>query len=499
MTEVSNGEPSSRGKDFFISYHESDLAWAEWIANALENAGYSLTIQAWDFRPGMNLVIEINRAASECKTTIAVLSPDYLASVFTQAEWAAALSSDPTGASGKLVPIRVRMCEPPGLLRQIIACDLLGLAEDAARASLLRAVSGQRNPVRQPPFPDDHVANNSPKIAVTPIQYPGVHPVEEPPKPDPLVEVAIGLLALIKTTRVTFQAQARLRDSLVRSVMERLILNPVHVQFEDFLPKYASQLTSAEQRIFKVMRRFSEAVLFEYNRKALDLIELHPGLKTKVERVSELELHLRLWLEKYLAIFEDDPTLPLLYVGVAEGVPYPRDIEWETWKYIDSTGEANDLLASEGDQDFGSSEHYDSDGDWHYRQHNRWMDMQFSTIKNELFALEGAQVPEALDLQIGELLSQKLATYALTDVIPVQQIIDSTKQLLSAMPPQSRWAGLINSAQAAIDISSEFWTFKSLLPLLPSLARVNSELGTPTPLGDLWIEARQSLLDRLGG
>ena len=41
-------------KDFFISYTGRDSKWAEWIAWCLEQAGYSVIIQAWDFPAGSN-------------------------------------------------------------------------------------------------------------------------------------------------------------------------------------------------------------------------------------------------------------------------------------------------------------------------------------------------------------------------------------------------------------------------------------------------------------
>jgi hypothetical protein len=39
-------------KDFFVSYTQADEAWAEWIAWELEEAGYSVKMQDWDFLPG---------------------------------------------------------------------------------------------------------------------------------------------------------------------------------------------------------------------------------------------------------------------------------------------------------------------------------------------------------------------------------------------------------------------------------------------------------------
>ena len=89
-------------KDFFVSYNKTDQQWAEWIAWVLEDAGYSLVIQAWDFRPGHNFVLEMQKAARETERTLAVLSEDYLNAEFTQPEWAAAFARDPQGAGPEI-------------------------------------------------------------------------------------------------------------------------------------------------------------------------------------------------------------------------------------------------------------------------------------------------------------------------------------------------------------------------------------------------------------
>jgi hypothetical protein len=84
-------------RDFFISYNEADRQWAEWIGWQLEEKGYSVFLQDWDFRPGSNFVLEMQKAAQEAERTIAVLSPDYLTALYTQPEWASAFAADPTG------------------------------------------------------------------------------------------------------------------------------------------------------------------------------------------------------------------------------------------------------------------------------------------------------------------------------------------------------------------------------------------------------------------
>ncbi|MBI3697510.1 MAG: TIR domain-containing protein, partial [Acidobacteria bacterium] len=146
--------PSPPAKDFFISYNKADRAWAEWIAWQLEQASYSTILQAWDFRPGSNFVLEMQKAASEAQRTIAVLSPDYLTSLFTQPEWAAAFAQDPTGEKGTLLPVRVRQCKLDGLLAQIIYIDLVGRDEAAAREVLVAGVRHERYvPSTAPRFP----------------------------------------------------------------------------------------------------------------------------------------------------------------------------------------------------------------------------------------------------------------------------------------------------------------------------------------------------------
>ena len=142
-------------KDFFISYNKADKAWAEWIAWVLEEAKYTTVLQAWDFRPGSNFVLDMDKATKEAERTMTVLSPDFVDSVlYTQPEWFAALARDPKGEKGILVPVMVRQCNLEGLLAQIVYIDLVGLDEPAAKTALLDGVKrGRAKPTTKPSFP----------------------------------------------------------------------------------------------------------------------------------------------------------------------------------------------------------------------------------------------------------------------------------------------------------------------------------------------------------
>src|SRR5262245_13622226 len=160
-------------KDFFISYTAKDREWAEWIAWQLEEAGYSVVIQAWDFRPGGNFALDMQKA-TEAERTIAVLSPDYLQKPFPQAEWAAAFAEDSTGEARKLLPVRVVECSPKGLLAQIVYIDLVNRNETEGRDELLNGGnSGRIKPATAPPFP---LSQPSHRVIADQPRFPGAWP-----------------------------------------------------------------------------------------------------------------------------------------------------------------------------------------------------------------------------------------------------------------------------------------------------------------------------------
>lgn len=140
--------------DFFISRNKADREWAAWIAWQLEAAGYTTVVQDWDFLPGSNFVLEMQRAATDAKRTILVLSPDFLTSEYTAPEWAAAFANDPAATARTLVPVQVRCCKPSGLLSPIVYIDLVDRDESRAREELLLGVKQHRaKPSNPPRFP----------------------------------------------------------------------------------------------------------------------------------------------------------------------------------------------------------------------------------------------------------------------------------------------------------------------------------------------------------
>ena len=168
--------------DFFISYTKKDKEWAQWIAWELEKERFFCVLQARDFVPGGDFIQQMNEAIKRSKQVIAVFSPDYFKSRYASAEMNAALALDPVGNKGRLVPVRVRECQPSGLLRGRVYIDLVDKSAEVARQELLEgirasqiALVGPEKAVRfnrRPFFPGDDKlaskANNAAPKAVKP-------------------------------------------------------------------------------------------------------------------------------------------------------------------------------------------------------------------------------------------------------------------------------------------------------------------------------------------
>lgn len=227
---------------FFISYTGSDEPWAQWIAFRLEEAGHEARIQAWDFRPGSDFVVEMHKALTECDHVVAVLSSAYLESGFATSEWAAAVGDDPLGAKRRLIPVRVEGVVPPGLLHSRVYIDLVGLNEEKARDALLTGVGEQRAKPTAVPFPGQmRPSQPPPPFPGAPASTPhGLSPATLPEADVPARAVAAlpsfrsGSSGMLHIALATDAAQRLMRPSdfdgetLAGSLQQLALFRPVH-------------------------------------------------------------------------------------------------------------------------------------------------------------------------------------------------------------------------------------------------------------------------------
>ena len=134
-------------KNFFISYTGNNSDFATWVAELLEANGYSVTIQAWDFKPGDNFVAKINEALWECEKLIVILSTSYLHSKWCEAEWTSKLAEQMRLNECRIIPIRIEPVDLKGLLSPIVYIDIVDKSEDAAKQAILDGIRDQQQRV----------------------------------------------------------------------------------------------------------------------------------------------------------------------------------------------------------------------------------------------------------------------------------------------------------------------------------------------------------------
>jgi tetratricopeptide (TPR) repeat protein len=144
---ISTGAGVDDKRAFLVSFNKADRVWATWIAWVLEEAGYSVWFQDWDFRG--NFVEHINRAHAQAHRTLAVLSDNYFGSDFTLAEWSARFAQDPAAREDRLVPVKVGPLTGETILAPIIYADL-DCDEAEAQQRLLARVKKAVDPTYRP-------------------------------------------------------------------------------------------------------------------------------------------------------------------------------------------------------------------------------------------------------------------------------------------------------------------------------------------------------------
>src|SRR3954465_2100605 len=149
---------SGRGTDFFISHAGRDTGWAEWLAWQLQQAGYSVELDVWDWAPGEDFVARMAAALERADRLLAVCTEAYFASAFGGAELRAAFAGQ-AAAEGRIVPVLVEPVTLPPLYAPLIPLDLTGLDEAAAATRLRERLAGAR-PTGPPPFPHKDVASS---------------------------------------------------------------------------------------------------------------------------------------------------------------------------------------------------------------------------------------------------------------------------------------------------------------------------------------------------
>jgi hypothetical protein len=110
--------------DVFISYSHKDQDWVNnELLPRLEAAGLKVIIDHRDFEPGTPSLVNMERAVDCCRHTLLVLTPNWVASEWTDFESLLVGTTDPAARRRRLVPLMLEKCQPPARIRLLTYAD----------------------------------------------------------------------------------------------------------------------------------------------------------------------------------------------------------------------------------------------------------------------------------------------------------------------------------------------------------------------------------------
>ncbi|MEZ4267184.1 MAG: toll/interleukin-1 receptor domain-containing protein [Myxococcota bacterium] len=135
--------PNARA-DFFISYATSDAPWARWLADVLEDAGFTQVSEGWQFHLRGGCVLDLDAALQRAERVIALISRDYVRDSFCVPKWQQRLYADPEAARRVLAAVNVDPSWDYEKFEGVTCIHLFDHDEESARQHVLgRKIRGQ--------------------------------------------------------------------------------------------------------------------------------------------------------------------------------------------------------------------------------------------------------------------------------------------------------------------------------------------------------------------
>jgi DNA-binding winged helix-turn-helix (wHTH) protein len=135
------------------------------------------------------------------------------------------------------------------------------------------------------------------------------------------------------STFTHFMAQVARRNELVAMIETRLNIKKTR-QFEKFFAHYYPQMNKEELFVFEQVRAITDSGLYPSNKAIFETLEQDNRIFKEIPKTKALSEHLKFWLNKYQGIFQQRKDMCLVYVGVEDGVPYPKGVDQAVKKWL---------------------------------------------------------------------------------------------------------------------------------------------------------------------
>jgi tetratricopeptide (TPR) repeat protein len=119
--------------DIFLSHNRAQKDWTRELAIRLRDAGFKVWFDEWALRGGEVGSIGMERGLEESRHVALVLSPEFMASEWTDYETQIALLLSPANRDRKLIPILYTKCNLPSRISRLNWIDFSGALADPAQ------------------------------------------------------------------------------------------------------------------------------------------------------------------------------------------------------------------------------------------------------------------------------------------------------------------------------------------------------------------------------
>lgn len=142
------------------------------------------------------------------------------------------------------------------------------------------------------------------------------------------------LLGALENSLTGFKAQVSNRNQLHERIRNRLKVVE-SLPFEEFFVAYYNEMNQYEKRLHKIIRHHTNYIR-ENNLIAKRVADSLTHLDKDIPLLKRLRQHLDFWLYKYDHLFATDPSMCLIYAGAGDKIPFPRGVEEQITRFIQS-------------------------------------------------------------------------------------------------------------------------------------------------------------------
>lgn len=142
------------------------------------------------------------------------------------------------------------------------------------------------------------------------------------------------ILADLRTNYQIYERIRKIRAELRDKLEQRYSTLPEIGHIELF-SKYYNKMQPEELRQHQILRNYTINILKKHNDNILKLIRDNSILKAKIQRLSDLEIHLVIWNTEYENTIMNDESICQVYV-LGEESKFPDGIEKEIKSYIEN-------------------------------------------------------------------------------------------------------------------------------------------------------------------